>query len=242
MKTLTAVIFAIAIVLAAIFLGNAYVDRATPQGTISVTGLGETDFSSDLIVWNASFNVQNANLRDGYAKLNQDKETVRNYLKQKGVKESEIVFASVSVGEVTEPRYSPSGEYQGTRFLAHRLTQSVEVNSNDVDRVEEISRNITELLNSGLTIYSQAPRYYYTGLADLKVQMISKATEDARIRAEQIAENSGGDLGNLRNARMGVFQITGQNSAEDYSWGGTYNTASREKTASITVKLDYTTD
>jgi hypothetical protein len=38
---------------------------------------------------------------------------------------------------------------------------------------------------------------------------------------------------------MGIFQITGQNSNEDYSWGGVYNTTSKEKTASITMKLTY---
>jgi hypothetical protein len=38
---------------------------------------------------------------------------------------------------------------------------------------------------------------------------------------------------------MGIFQITGQNSGEDYSWGGTFNTSSKAKTASITMKLDY---
>ena len=41
---------------------------------------------------------------------------------------------------------------------------------------------------------------------------------------------------------MGIFQITGQNSKESYSWGGTFNTSSREKTASITMKLTYKVD
>ena len=69
--------------------------------------------------------------------------------------------------------------------------------------------------------------------------MISKATEDARVRAEKIAENSGGTLGELKSANMGVFQITGQNSGEDYSWSGAYNTADKRKTASITMRLEY---
>ena len=72
--------------------------------------------------------------------------------------------------------------------------------------------------------------------------MISKATEDARLRAEKIAEFSGGKLGELESAKMGVFQITGQNSNENYSWGGTFNTSSKEKTASITMKLVYAVD
>ncbi|CAM4299151.1 hypothetical protein GIHI108528_14000 [Gillisia hiemivivida] len=72
--------------------------------------------------------------------------------------------------------------------------------------------------------------------------MISKATEDARVRAEKIAENSGGNLGELNNASMGVFQITGQNSGEDYSWSGAYNTQDKKKTASITMRLKYKID
>ena len=84
-----------------------------------------------------------------------------------------------------------------------------------------------------------SPRYYYTKLADLKHEMIKKATEDARQRAEIIAAESGGSLGELRDARMGVFQITGQYSDEDYSWGGSFNTADKEKTATITINLTY---
>lgn len=72
--------------------------------------------------------------------------------------------------------------------------------------------------------------------------MKSNSTEDARLRAEKIAEFSGGKLGKIVSAKMGVFQITGQNSNEDYSWGGTFNTSSKEKTASITMKLVYDID
>ena len=60
--------------------------------------------------------------------------------------------------------------------------------------------------------------------------------------AEKIAENAGSDLGNLKKATMGVIQITAPNSNEDYSYGGTFNTQSKEKEASITIKLEYEVD
>jgi len=41
---------------------------------------------------------------------------------------------------------------------------------------------------------------------------------------------------------MGVIQITAKNSAEDYSWGGSFNTSSKLKTASITIRLEYEID
>ena len=41
------------------------------------------------------------------------------------------------------------------------------------------------------------------------------------------------------NANLGVFQITAQNSNTEYSYGGYFDTSSRKKTASITVRLNY---
>jgi len=72
--------------------------------------------------------------------------------------------------------------------------------------------------------------------------MIENATKDAKERAEKIAINAGSSLGDLKNASMGVIQITAKNSAEDYSWGGSFNTSSKLKTASITIRLEYTID
>lgn len=59
------------------------------------------------------------------------------------------------------------------------------------------------------------------------------------MRAEKIAAHSGGELGKLKNAELGVFQIIGQNSGEDYTWGGAFNTKDKKKTASVTMRLDY---
>jgi hypothetical protein len=95
------------------------------------------------------------------------------------------------------------------------------------------------LLNQGVQLFSNPPRYYYTKLAELKLDMIAKATADARSRAEQIAVQSGGSLGKVMEAKMGIFQITGRLSNEDYSWSGAFNTADKEKSASITMRLEY---
>lgn len=241
MKIIGAVIFAISIVLAAYFLGNSYVTRANPDGVISVTGSGSENFTSDLIVWEGTYSRMNPDLEQAYNSLNDDKETVRAYLLEKGIKEENIVFNSVNTMEQQENQYQ-NGNYVGSIFKGYELTQSVKIESNDVEKIESVSREITELLNKGVQFNSQPPRYYYTKIADLKIEMISKATEDARLRAEKIAENSGGSLGELKNANMGVFQITGQNSGEDYSWSGAYNTADKKKTASITMRLEYEID
>jgi len=238
-KNLNAIIFGLSIVVAAYLLGHAFMNRNKVDGTISVTGLGKADFTSDLIVWEGSFSKERLNLQQAYNDLEKDKKIISEYLFAKGITSKELVFNAVKSRNNTRAKYSSDGKYIGEEFLGFVLTQSLQIDSNDVEKVENISREITELLNKGIQFYSQSPRYYYTKLADLKIEMISKATSDAKIRAEMISQNSGGTLGSLISAKMGIFQITGQNSNEDYSWGGTFNTSSKEKTASITMKLDY---
>lgn len=241
MKYISAIIFSVAIVIAAYLLGESYVSRANPDGVISVTGSGSENFTSDLIVWEGHFTRVNPNLEEAYKELNRDKEVVKAYLTEKGISPDNFVFNSVQTNEQRENQYQ-NGNYVGSTFKAYELVQSVKIESKNVELVEKVSREITELLNKGVQFTSTPPRYYYTKLADLKIKMISKATEDARLRAEKIANNSGGELGSLKSANMGVFQITGQNSGEDYSWSGTYNTADKRKTASITMRLEYKID
>ena len=238
-KNLNAIVFAISIVAASIILGNAVINRNKKVGTISVTGLGEANFTSDLIVWEARFSQINKDLKQAYADLKTDKETISEYLISKSLSDSVIIFNAVNTDKNMKQNYSTDGKYLGQEFIGYTLSQTVQINSKEVEKVEKISREVTELLNKGIQLYSMSPRYYYTKLEDLKIEMVSRATENALLRAKSISENSGAQLGDLSLAQMGIFQITGQNSNEDYSWGGAYNTSSKEKTASITMKLTY---
>ncbi|MCF6308800.1 MAG: SIMPL domain-containing protein [Flavobacteriaceae bacterium] len=238
-KNTSSIIFSIAIIVSSAFLGKAYVDRNKMEGKIQITGLGKTDFTSDLIVWEGKFEAENIDLKQAYLTLEKDKELIKQYLTGKGISLSNLIFSAVETKRKTKINYAENGNYIGEEFSGYQLAQSIHIESKEVIKVENISREITELLNKGIQLYSESPRYYYTKLADLKIEMISKATQDARVRAEKIAEFSGGKLGELESAKMGIFQITGQNSKEDYSWGGTFNTSSKEKTASITMKLVY---
>ena len=90
-----------------------------------------------------------------------------------------------------------------------------------------------------MEFYSSPLDHYYTKLAELKIQMIAEASKYASAIAKSIAENVAVNLRSLKKTDMGVLQITGQNSSEDFSYGGSFNTQSKNKTATITVRLVY---
>lgn len=239
MKThLNTLITSLAIIIGVSILAGAYKNRNSHNDIISVTGLGSKDFTSDLIVWKGSFTKRNFDLQTASEALKKDKELIRQHLISKGVQEKDIVFFSVDIQKEFINKYDKDGR-NFSEFAGYRVMQRIQIESKEVDKIEQISREITDLINTGVEFYSDEPEYYYTKLAELKIEMIAEATKDARIRAEQIAENSGSKLGDLKSAQMGVFQIVAQNSSEDFSWGGSFNTSSKMKTATITMKLQY---
>lgn len=240
MKTSHAILaFALTMLLSVWIASNAFINRNQSSETISVTGLGKKAFDSDLIVWNSSFSRKSMLLKEAYAALDNDRKIIKDYLNSKGIGTNEIIFSAVSINKEYDSSYDQYGNQRSQVFTGYNLLQNVQIESKNVALVEGISREVTELINLGVELNSYAPEYYYTKMAELKLEMIAEATKDAKARAEKIAENAGAKLGNLKKSDMGVFQIIAQNSSEDFSWGGSFNTSSKKKEANITMKLVY---
>lgn len=227
-------IIGIAIILSAYLLGRAYTYKYRSQDTVVVTGLGETEFESDLIVWSGVLTAEAAEAADGYRRIEQSKRKVSDYLAAKGIDAKQVVWNFVNVDKTYQTVYSANGNYAGQRFTGYSLRQEFSIESTDVDLVENVSREISALIAQGVSIEARQPDYYYTKLDDVKLSLIERASADARARAEKIAQNAGTGIGAVASARMGVFQITGANANEEFSAGGSFNTASRHKKARIT--------
>lgn len=238
-KIISGLIIGLTIIIAAQLLSNAWIRSHNPDNTISVTGLAQKNFTSDLIVWEFSVSRFSPDLISANKNLEKDIEQIKVFLKSKGVTENEIKLSPLNVQRKYKDIYNKEGNVTGEEFEGFNVSQTVVIESKKIDQVEGVISKISELLNMGIEVVSHSPDYYYTQLSSLKMELLEQATKDAYNRAKIIAEHSKGDVGNLKKARMGVFQITGENENEEYEWGGTFNTKSRNKTASITVKLEY---
>ena len=233
-----AFIVGIAVIVSFWIAGAAFKYKSKVQETISVTGLAEKDFVSDLIVWNGSYSRKAMDLKSAYAQLKVDEKAVRDYLISKGVAGSELSFSAVSLNKEFNYKTDANGRQLGQEFAGYDLTQSVSIESKDIDKIDRIAREATELIQTGIEFNSPPPLYYNTKLAEVKMDLLARASADAKLRAETIAKNTGSSLGKLMKATMGVFQITGKNSNENFSYGGAFNTSSKLKTGSITIKME----
>ena len=242
MRNISSLIIGLAFVAGLFIAANAYKYRSKTAETITVTGSAEKDFVSDLIVWNGSYSRKSMDLKGAYAQLKLDENAIRSYLSAKGIQDNEVVFSSVNINKEFNYKTDANGRSLGQEFTGYNLFQNVKIESSNVDKIDQISREATELIEKGIEFNSSSPLFYYTKLTEVKMDLLAKASADGKARAEIIAKNAGNSLGRLKKATLGVFQITGKNSNEDYSYGGAFNTTSKNKTGTITIRMEFAVD
>ncbi len=206
------------------------------DNTISVTGSAKTTVRADLAMWNATLSSSGLDRQSAYKKLTEDREVVNQFLLDTGLKQNEIGVSSVQ-SNVT---YERDSYYNSTgRVISYDFSLSFTVRSNDVVKVSEVSRSVTDLIGThNITIYSGSPEFVCTDLAAKKIEVIRLATKDSMERARSIVESTNKKLGVILSAKTGVFQITpvGSTLVDDY---GINDNSSIDKEISATVKSTF---
>jgi hypothetical protein len=197
---------------------------------ISVTGSATRQIRSDYAIWSGSFSRREKDLKTAYGNLKGDLDKVREYFASVGVDPKEVIVSQIS----TETVYKKNEKGNDTNDIQmYLLTQGVEIRSGDVDRVATVSRESTGLIEKGVVFVSNAPQYFYTDLDRLKIEMLAKASENAKQRAENMVRATGNSIGVIRSARMGVFQITPVTSTDVSDWGENDTTSLDKKVMSV---------
>jgi uncharacterized protein len=228
---------AVGLVLAVATGANALL-KIKGQG-ITVTGSAKKRIASDLIVWKAVVKARAPVMADAYKQISSQAPQVIDYMTSKGVSPAQMVVSSISTRELHGR--DKDGQMIEDTISSYEMSQEFVVRSSEVDKITSISREATELINQGILLESRDPEYHCTRLADIKVGILAEAGKDARLRAEQIAANTGAKIASLRSARMGVMQVNPAGSTQT-SAEGNNDLTSREKdviaivTASFAVK------
>lgn len=204
------------------------------NNTLSVTGSATADVTADTAKWTVTAQRYAPDSGVGLAttQVADDAAKVVAYLKAAGVTDDAITLGTVH----TDQDYSYSQDANAPKRYAIR--EDVTVSSKDPAAVQKLAQGITALANQGVLLSVSDPQYYVSTLPDIRVSLVGKAVEDAKARAEQIAESTGQSVGRLQSASTGVVQVLAPNSTDvaDY---GSYDTSTIDKTVSVTVRATF---
>ncbi len=222
------VILGVSLIISSVILGSFFYRSRMPQATINVVGMASAKFESDTVKWSITLEETTGvnEIKEGYKRLENTLEALRGILKSKGIKDKEINLKPINMRQ--------DYDYEKHEIRGYVLYQSLFIISDRVDEVEALALNPKELLDEDIITQTSRLEYFYSGTDDLKKELISDATANARERAEKMLENTDMVVGKLISVKAGVFQITEPYSTEVSSYG-IYDTSSRNKQITVTA-------
>ena len=221
-----ALVFAMAVLGAGLTLASSVAVKGlrSASDTITVTGSSTERITSDFADWTVVVSGAGPSQQAAYQALLPAVQRTTAFLKQQGIQPAAIELGAVrsEQQQVRDPR---TGELRSVTWSS---SQSVKVSSPEVRKVQAVAGAIAELIGQGVPLTIQEPAYTYTKLAEKRVDMLAKATRDARQRAVAIAREAGSGIGPISRADTGTFQITVPNSTDLGSYGS-YDTSTIDK-------------
>jgi hypothetical protein len=231
-NTKQSAIIAGALIIAVIVGGVFYLSKKAGGDTLTVTGSARQSVVADNVIWKASIsrNVGAAELKAGYAQLAGDLKTVQAFLSKNGIADSSVIVTPVSMNQ----EYSQNAN-DPKRYM---LMQNIEINSNEVQKVTDIAKNVSDIVNQGVLFQSNGLEYYYSKLNESRVSLLTDAITDARARADAMAKSSHQSVGKLQSASSGVVQVLSKGAVDNGDYGQ-YDTSKIDKEISVTVRATF---
>ena len=202
---------------------------------MTVTGASTERLRSDYADWTVTVSGNGLSQQQAYQNLQPDLKRTLAFLQAAGIPESNTQLTVLRTDR-NDIRNRVTGMLTNTEWTAR---QSIHVGSSDVALINGASNTISNLIGDGVSLAIQPPAYTYTKLAEKRVDMLAKATADARDRAIAIAiaGQAGSGIGAITNADTGTFQITVPTSTKRGSYGA-YDTSTLDR--DITAVLGVT--
>lgn len=202
-------ILALGIALGGFAAGNGFVRAKSAERFVTVKGVSEREARADLAIWPIHLIAADNDLTVASSQLQRSISQVRQFLARNSIDTAGVSLTGFSVTDAS------TNQYGGDRINTKRfvIKQTIVVRSTTPEVVLAASERVADLVSAGVVFSSgeeygaKGPTFIFSGLNQLKPEMIAEATARAREGAEQFARDSRSALGGIRQASQGIFSI-----------------------------------
>lgn len=210
-----AIILAVGVVSLGMIVKSGITNFIDKERIVSVKGLAEMEVPADKVIWPLMYKDIGNDPALLYANMEKKNAVIVNFLKASGITDAEISIAPPEIIDMEAERYASKDI-----LYRYNATSVITVTSKNVDKVRKLMTEQAELLKQGIAISGGDYRYNvsfeFTGLNDIKPQMIEEATKNARAAAEKFAKDSDSSIGKIRDASQGQFSISDRDANTPY--------------------------
>ena len=224
----TALILAAGMVAGGYLMGDGLLRARLADRSVTVRGLAERDVMADLATWTISYSASAGNLGEAQASVDRDTAQLTAFFKELGFPEDALQPVAVNVSS-----------YTNEGITTFTVRQRMSLRTTDIEKAQSAVRRQFDLVRRGVMLEEgSGMSYSFTGLNAIKPEMVAEATRDARAAAEQFAEDSGSEVGAIRQATQGYFEIT----SRDGDSGGWGNADTPFKKVRVVTTVDFMID
>lgn len=213
--TLAGLAVGIGLVILGIFIYFGIIAAKSQRRSVTVKGLSEIEVPANKVIWPIMYTILSDDLEQVYNVIEQNNATITTFLTSNGIDANEISTSAPMIVDTRADRYN-----QNPAPYRYNAVMVLTVTSEKVDKIRELMVKQSALLKKGIAIggddYRFQTQFEFTGLNDVKPQMIQEATRNARASAEKFAEDSNSRLGNIISATQGQLSISDRDANTPY--------------------------
>ena len=184
--------------------GQSLVESRLGYRVVTVKGLSEREVKANLGFWPIRFVTTGPTLEAARAKLETSETAVKAFLTGNGFTDQDMQVQNIQV-EDRLAGYNAQGTPEDSRFV---LTEDLLVRSSEVDKLQNSAKMIGDLLKSGVVFsadaYNAGPSFIFTGVNDLKGEMLTEATKRAKEAAEEYGWEADADADEEENEEAAI--------------------------------------
>ena len=186
-------------------------DFANKDRKVTVKGLAEREVPADKVTWSISTKVTGNDLPMLYEEINLQTAKIKRFLKQNGLDEKEMTVNPPSISDLEAREWGDNNK--NFRYI---VSTTITVATSKVEQVKNAIFQQAELLKQGVAIENSNADYEYASFQQMKPEMMAEAIKNAQKTAEQFAEASNAQLGEIQTAGQGQFEIDNRDQNTPY--------------------------
>lgn len=188
------------------FISSGLKSIANQDQYVTVKGLAEREVMANKVVWPLPYKCVSNNMKQLYEEIEGNGKIITAFLNDNGISDEEIIISA----PVVTDRLAQSYSYDKPQFR-YQAEAVITVTSSKVEKVIELMQQQISLLEKGVVVgteYGYETRFEFTDLNSIKPEMVEEATRNARAVAQKFANDSGSELGKIKQASQGQFSIS----------------------------------
>jgi hypothetical protein len=224
----TALIGAIGITAGGYLLGDGLLRAKEAERSVTVRGLAERNVTADLATWTIAYSASSTNIASAQAKVRRDTQSIEEFFDTLGFPEGAL-----------QPTGANVSSYTNDGITTYTVRQRLALRTDDIERAQRAVARQFDLVGRGVFLEEgSGMSFTFTKLNEIKPEMVAEATRDARASAEQFAQDSGANVGAIKQATQGYFSI----SARDGEGGGWGVSDTPYKKVRVVTTVDFSLD